>query len=306
VKKVIIIAGPTAVGKTDLTLSLAEKLNSEIISADSMQIYRGMDIGSAKPDAAELSRVPHHLIDCVNPDEPFTVADFRRRAFETIDHLLAAGKTPIVAGGTGLYINALLYAMDFSNTGSDSDFRDAMQRFADENGPDALFQKLAEKDPSAAAAIHPNNIKRVIRALEIAEIGGEKKGDFRQGPALNTDYSFDLFCLTRERSELYDRINIRVDRMMDKGLMEEVRRLYEAGCTPDMPAMQGIGYKELMNHLKGNSTLDEAVQMIKQHSRNYAKRQLTWFRRYETARWMDLSGLDRYEQAAGDLFSLIH
>jgi len=306
VKKVIIIAGPTAVGKTDLTLSLAEKLNSEIISADSMQIYRGMDIGSAKPTQEEMKGIPHHLIDCADPKEPFSVSDYRKSAFEAIDALLQKGKTPIVTGGTGLYINALLYEMDFSNTSSDSEFRNAMQKYADENGSDALYQRLLEKDPAAAEAIHPNNIKRIIRALEISEIGGEKKGDFRQGPTLNTDYSFDLFCLTRERSELYDRINIRVDQMMEKGLLDEVRRFYDAGFTSSVPAMQGIGYKELMDYLKGNSTLNDAVQMIKQHSRNYAKRQLTWFRRYETARWIDLSGLSGYEHAVEELFSLIH
>lgn len=289
-KNVIIIAGPTAVGKTELALRLAEQLKTEIVSADSMQIYRGMDIGSAKPSVEELSRVPHHLINVVNPDEAFTVSDYQREALRAVDGILASGRIPVVTGGTGLYLNALMYRMDFSGAGSDPEYRAELQAYADSNGTEALYRRLQLADPRAAEAVHPNNVKRVIRALEIAELGGFEKGDFRTGPQPNSDYSFHLFCLTRERSQLYDRINRRVGIMMNAGLLAEVQGLLTAGYTRGMTSMQGIGYKELLDHLEGECSLEEAVDRIRQGSRNYAKRQLTWLRRYAGSHWLDLSG----------------
>lgn len=288
-KPVIIIAGPTAVGKTEITLELTKQLGGEIISADSMQIYRRMDIGSAKPSAAELAAVPHHLIDVVDPDQAFSVADFQALATAALRDILARDRVPVVSGGTGLYINSLLYQMDFSGTASDDTYRKTLEEYARTEGAEALYQRLVKLDPEGAAAIHPNNIKRVIRALEINEVGGVNKGDFARKPEPNREFSFIFVCLTRSRSELYDRINQRVDLMLSAGLVDEVRALGESGFHRGLQSMQGIGYKELLEWLEGQQTYDEAVNSIKQNSRNYAKRQITWFKRYNEAHWLDLS-----------------
>lgn len=306
---VIIIAGPTAVGKTEITLELAKQLDGEIISADSMQIYRRMDIGSAKPSARELAAVPHHLIDVVEPDQPFSVADFQRLATDAIRTIQKNGKTPIVSGGTGLYINSLLYEMDFSGTASDDSYRKVLEEFARTEGPEALYQRLVSQDPAGAAAIHPNNIKRVIRALEINEVGGSRKADFVRNPQRNMEFSFLFVCLTRPRAELYDRINQRVDLMLSAGLLAEVEQLRAAGLHRELQSMQGIGYKELLDCLEGHWSCEEAVNSIKQNSRNYAKRQLTWFKRYAEAHWLDLScdrGTSEALKKITDLMQAIH
>ncbi len=288
-KPVIIIAGPTAVGKTEITLELTKQLGGEIISADSMQIYRRMDIGSAKPSAEELAAVPHHLIDVVDPDQPFTVSDFQQQAKAAIRDIQGRGKVPVVSGGTGLYINSLVYDMDFSGTASDDSYRKSLEEFARTEGTEVLYQRLVRQDPEGAAAIHPNNIKRVIRALEINEVGGVRKADFVQNPQRNLEFSFLFVCLTRSRPELYDRINQRVDLMLSAGLVAEVQALQEAGFHRGLQSMQGIGYKELLSWLEGQQTYEDAVGSIKQNSRNYAKRQITWFKRYNEAHWLDLS-----------------
>lgn len=286
---VIIIAGPTAVGKTEITLQLAEQLGGEIISADSMQIYRRMNIGSAKPSAEELAAVPHHLIDVVEPDQSFSVSDYQQLAREAIRSVLKKGAVPIVSGGTGLYINALLYDMDFSGTASDDSYRKTLEEFARTEGADALYRRLVHQDPEGAAVIHPNNIKRVIRALEINELGGVKKGDFARNPARNFEFSFIFVCLTRSREEIYDRINKRVDLMLSAGLLTEVEALRNSGLHKGLQSMQGIGYKELLAFLEGLESYEGAVGSIKQNTRHYAKRQLTWFKRYPEAHWLDLS-----------------
>ncbi len=286
---VIIIAGPTAVGKTDVTLQLAAQLGGEIVSADSMQIYRRMDIGSAKPSPEELAAVPHHLIDIIDPDHAFSVADFQLRAKAAIREIHGRGRVPVVSGGTGLYINSLLYDMDFSGTTSDDSFRKELEEFLRKEGTEALYQRLVDQDPEGAAAIHPNNIKRVIRAIEINEMGGSKKGDFARTPVRNLEFSFLFICLTRPRMELYDRINKRVDLMMSSGLLSEVEQLMESGCHKGLQSMQGIGYKELLAFIEGQYGYEEAVDSIKQNTRRYAKRQMTWFNRYQEAHWLDLS-----------------
>lgn len=291
-KPVIVIAGPTAVGKTALTLQLAQSLNGEIVSADSMQIYRRLNIGSAKPSTEEMTLVPHHMIDIADPAEPYSVSDYRGAAIEAMRGILSRGKLPIVSGGTGLYINALLYEMDFSGTTHDETFRLTMEQLLEKDGPEALYQRLKNIDPEAAENIHPNNTKRVIRALEINEVGGTKKSDFSKQTKFNHEFSFIFVCLTRPRAELYDRINKRVDMMMDAGLLEEVNALYQSGIGPNCQSMQGIGYKELLPVVCGESRLDEAVEKIKQSSRNYAKRQMTWFKRYSEATWIDVSQYD--------------
>lgn len=302
---VIIIAGPTAVGKTDITLALAKRLNGEIVSADSMQVYRRMDIGSAKPSPSELASVPHHLIDVAEPEQPFSVSDFQRLARESIREILKKDRTPIVSGGTGLYINSLLYDMDFSGTASDDTYRKTLEEYARTEGTDALYQRLVKQDPEGAAAIHPNNIKRVIRALEINEIGGVNKSDFARNPVRNLEFSFIFVCLTRSRSELYDRINKRVDLMLSAGLLSEVEQLLKSGLRRDMQSMQGIGYKELMAYLEGQSSYEEAVCSIKQNTRHYAKRQLTWFNRYPEAHWLDLSSVSDTQSALMGIIELL-
>lgn len=304
-KNVIIIAGPTAVGKTELALELSLQHNGEVISADSMQIYKYMDIGSAKPSPEELGKVPHHLIDILKPSDPFTVSDYQNAATIAIEAILSKGKLPVVSGGTGLYINSLLYKMAFSSQAPNKDFRDEMERLAATKGCIYLYNLLQAKSPQVAETIHPNNIKRVIRALEIAEFSSSEKGDFSKDLKQNDDFSFKLLCLTRPRDELYDRINRRVDLMMSYGLLEEVKKLKTMGYNSSMQAMQGIGYKELLNCLSGHYTLEEAVRIIKKNSRHYAKRQLTWFKRYPEAQWIDLSQYQDTASALREINNLI-
>lgn len=304
-KPVIIIAGPTAVGKTEITLELAKQLRGEIISADSMQIYRRMDIGSAKPSSDELASVPHHLIDVVEPEESFSVADFQHLAKNAIREIHGRDRIPVVSGGTGLYINSLLYDMDFSGTPSDDSYRKALEEFARTEGADALYRRLVELDPIGAEAIHPNNIKRVIRALEINELGGVNKDDFARNPVRNLEFSFIFVCLTRSRSELYDRINKRVDLMLSAGLFSEVKQLRESGLRREMQSMQGIGYKELLACIEGLISYEDAVNSIKQNSRHYAKRQLTWFNRYPEAHWLDLSSIPDTETVLKEIKDLL-
>lgn len=304
-KPVIIIAGPTAVGKTEVTLALTKQIGGEIVSADSMQVYRRMDIGSAKPSVEELQSVPHHLIDVVDPEQPFSVSDYQQLSTAAIRTIHNKGKIPVISGGTGLYINSLLYEMDFSGTSSNDAYRKELESFAEINGADALFQRLIQQDPEAAAGIHPNNIKRVIRALEINEVGGVKKGDFARNPARNLEFSFIFVCLTRSRSELYDRINKRVDLMLSAGLLSEVTQLRDSGLHRGLQSMQGIGYKELLAYLEGQGSYDEAACSIKQNTRHYAKRQLTWFKRYPEAHWMDLSSIEDTTHALREITNLL-
>lgn len=294
-KPVIIIGGPTAVGKTKCAIDLAQRFGGEIVSADSMQIYKGMDIGSAKPTKEELSAVPHHLIDVVLPTEDFTVSDFKKRAEASIDEIHSRGLIPIVVGGTGLYINALLYDMDFAGEGSDPVFRESLRAFLEAHGPDQLHERLKAADPEAAARIHPNNTKKVIRAIEVAELGGAPMGDFKTDLKPNMRYNFYLMGLTDNRQTLYDRINKRVLDMADQGLLEELKSLKNMGLDVSFTSMKGIGYKEFFPYLDGDKSLETVIEEVQQNSRRYAKRQLTWFRRYEQLHWYSLEAFESWE-----------
>ncbi len=283
--KVVIIGGPTAVGKTKTSIELAKRLGGEIISADSMQIYKGMDIGSAKPDLVEREGIVHHLMDVVDPKAAFSVADFRRLADEAIEDIHSRGKIAIIVGGTGLYINALLYEMDFSSVAKDSEERILLRAFAEKEGAEALHHKLKTIDPEAAERIHPNNVKRVIRAIEIASQTDEKVKDFRRDLIKNERYDIFLMGLTGEREKLYDRINRRVKQMFEAGLLEEVARLKNSGLDDSFTSMKGIGYKEIFPYLEGIQTLEDTMALVALNTRHYAKRQLTWFRRYPDLIW---------------------
>lgn len=278
------ITGPTASGKTRVAVEIARQLGSEIISADSMQIYRGMDIGTAKTSAEEMQGIRHHLIDIVQPHEPYTVADFQRDAFAIINRLNAQGIVPVVAGGTGLYINSLVYDLDFSHVKGDEAFRQKLTQLADDKGLVTLYNMLSEKDPAYAAVISPSDQRRIIRRLEIIEASGTETYDFLKP---REDMDIAMFGLTMPREMLYKRINERVDNMVKYGLVEEARMLYnEYGQTG---ALKAIGYKELIGYFLGSCTLDEATASIKQNTRRYAKRQITWFKRDSRIRWFDVS-----------------
>ena len=286
--KLIVIAGPTAVGKTDLSIEVARRLNGEIISADSMQIYKYMDIGSAKVMPEEMKGIKHHMIDVVDPKDSFSASEFKDMATKAIDEILAQGKTPIIAGGTGLYIDAVTCNMNFSKTDKDEAYRAELDKLATEHGNEYIHNMLKEVDPKSAESIHANNRKRVIRALEVYKLTGKPFSSYNAGEDFyKSKYDVKYYVLNMDRDKLYERINKRVDIMMDKGLLDECIKLKEMGYTPDMQSMQGIGYKEILYYLDGRIPLSEAVSMIKQGSRNYAKRQLTWFKRDPRAIFLD-------------------
>ena len=276
----VILTGPTAVGKSDLSIKLAKQINGEIISADSMQVYRGMDIGSAKIRPEEMQGIRHYLIDELDPKEPFHVVKFQELAKKYMKEIWRRGKTPILVGGTGFYIQAVLYDIDFTENGEDDSYRRELERIAVEKGADFLHQMLITVDPQAAMQIHANNIKRVIRALEFYhETGTQISQHNEQERQKVSPYNAAYFVLNDDRSAIYQRINRRVDLMMEAGLVEEVEKLRKSGCTRDMVSMQGLGYKEILDYLEGICPLEEAVYTIKRDTRHFAKRQLTWFKR---------------------------
>lgn len=289
-QRLIIVTGPTAVGKTALSVALAKRLCGEIISADSMQVYRHMDIGSAKVSEEEMGGVRHHLIDILEPSEEFNVARFKQLAGEAVRDIASRGTVPIVAGGTGFYIQALLYDIDFTQTTEDPAFRREMEEKAGREGPMAIHALLREVDPRAADAIHANNVKRVIRALEFNRQTGMRISDHNEAER-QKESAFDsyYYVLTTDRPALYERIDRRVDQMMEQGLVGEVERLRAMGCRRDMVSMQGLGYKEILSYLDGEISLDEAVRIIKRDTRHFAKRQLTWFKREREVRWLNLA-----------------
>lgn len=275
----IILAGPTAVGKTELSLKLAQRINGEIISADSMQVYKRMDIGTAKPSREEQGRVPHHLIDLVEPDQDFSVADYKKYFESAVASIYAKGKLPLMTGGTGLYIRACIQAYNLEPGEPLPDLRQELKEQAERFGPDYIHQKLAKVDPQAAAKIHPNDLRRVIRALEVYQSTGLPISELQQKRSARFKYNVIYLFLNREREELYRRIELRVEQMINAGLIEEVRSLLESGFSPNLKSMQSLGYKQLCRYLQGTVSLEEAVASIKQETRHYAKRQLTWFRR---------------------------
>ncbi len=284
----VILTGPTAVGKSELSLSLAKAIDGEIISADSMQVYRGMDVGSAKLMPSEQQGVPHHLLDILDPEEEFNVVLFQRLAAQAVRDICQRGHIPIVTGGTGFYIQALLYDIDFTENDEDTSFRSGLEDLAAKEGADVLYQRLLAVDPKACETIHKNNVKRVIRALEFYEKTGQRISEHNESQRQNqSPYRFAYFVLNDERSALYSRIDRRVDQMLENGLEAEVRRLAAQGCTKDLVSMQGLGYKEMLAYLNGELSLEEAVYIIKRDTRHFAKRQLTWFRRERDVIWLE-------------------
>ena len=292
-KNMVILTGPTAVGKSALSIALAKALDTGIISADSMQVYKHMDIGSAKITPEEMQGVPHALIDVYEPDEPFHVVQFQHDAKAVMEQFWDKGKLPLVVGGTGFYIQALLYDVDFSEEDADLKLRQKYAQLAQSKGAEALHAQLAQVDPQAAGQIHANNIKRVIRALEFYEKTGTPISAHNAAErAKQSPYGFAYFVLTDRREHLYERIDARVDAMMEQGLLGEVKKLRDMGYTRDLVSMQGLGYKELLAYLDGECSLDEAVYMIKRDTRHFAKRQLTWFRRERDVIWVDKPAFD--------------
>lgn len=278
--KLVILTGPTAVGKTDLSIQLAKKINGEIISADSIQVYKGMDIGSAKITKEETDGIPHHLIDILEPKEEFNVHIFKKLATKAINDISRRGKIPIIVGGTGFYIQAVLYDINFDDTETDYEYREYLEQLAKDKGNAFLHDMLKEVDHKSAAAIHCNNLKRVIRALEYYKQTGKKISEHNEKERENkSPYNFAYFVLNDKRDKLYNRINQRVDIMFDNGLLKEMETLIAKGYTRDLVSMQGIGYKELFNYFDGKTSLDETKELIKKNTRHFAKRQLTWFRR---------------------------
>ena len=306
-KPMIILTGPTAVGKSALSVELAKKINGAVISADSMQVYRHMDIGSAKITPEEMQGVTHYMIDELEPDEEFHVVRFVTMAKEYLKEIYADGKIPIIAGGTGFYIQALSYDIDFTEQQCDETYRRQLEDLAREHGAEYLHGILREVDPASAEAIHANNIKRVIRALEFYHLSGKKISEHNETERQKqSPYNFAYFVLTDERAKLYERIDRRVNAMIEAGLVEEVKKLKSMGCSREMVSMQGLGYKEILAYLDGGCTLEEAVYIIKRETRHFAKRQLTWFKRERDVIWLDKQAFG-YDDAAilKDMISIL-
>ena len=294
----IILTGPTAVGKTKLSIELAKAVNGEIISADSMQVYKRMTIGTAKILPEEMQGVTHHLIDILEPSEDFNVVLFAKLAKEAMEQCWKNGKIPILVGGTGFYIQAVLYDIDFTENDDDKSYREKLERIAKEEGAEVLHKRLQEIDAKAADEIHPNNVKRVIRALEFYEkSGGQKISDHNEEQKQKeSPYNFAYFVLNDDRSLVYERIDKRVDIMLEQGLIEEVKALLAEGVSPATVSMQGLGYKEIVAYLNGECTLDEAVYILKRDTRHFAKRQITWFKREEDVIWLNRPDFDRSDE----------
>ena len=301
-RPLIILTGPTAVGKTALSIRLAKETGAEIISADSMQVYRGMDIGSAKITKEEMAGVPHYLVDVLEPEEDFNVVRFQNMAKDAAAEIWSKGKIPLVVGGTGFYIQALLYDIDFTENDGDESYRRELEKKAsDEQGALELYETLRNTDPKSAQEIHPRNIKRIIRALEFYRQTGKKISEHNETQRQKeSPYNYAYFVLNDERSRLYERIDRRVDLMMEQGLLEEVRALRERGVRKDSTAMQGLGYKELYAYLDGEYPLDEAVRIIKRDTRHFAKRQITWFKREKNVVWADRSVIGQDDEKLAD------
>ncbi len=296
-KPLIILTGPTAVGKTSLSIRLAQAVGGAVISADSMQVYRGMDIGSAKIRQDEMQGVPHYLVDVLNPEEEFHVVRFQEMARQAMDEIYARGEIPILVGGTGFYIQAVLYDIDFTEQEEDAALRERYERIAAQQGAHALHERLRAVDPDSAEMIHENNVRRTIRALEFYEKSGVPISEHNERERQKeSPYNFCYFVLNEERERIYQKIDERVDLMLKEGLVDEVKALRERGCHRGMVSMQGLGYKEIMAWLDGETTYEEAVRMIKRDTRHFAKRQLTWFRRERDVVWIDKADYDCDEE----------
>jgi tRNA dimethylallyltransferase len=286
--KVIIILGPTASGKTSLSLGLAKKINGEIISADSMQIYKHLNIGTAKPSTHEMAGIKHHMMDFLEPDKSFNVSDYKKMTEKIIIDIQKREKTPIIVGGTGLYINSLIYNLDFDETIADYDYRNELDELANLRGKEYLYNMLVEVDPEAAKKIDPQNTKRVIRAMEVYHISGKKISElWEKSRKKSSKFQYFLFGIDKNREVLYKRINERVDEMFSNGLLDEVKSLLKKGYLKTGTASQAIGYKEVLLHLSGGLSIDDTKELIKRNSRRYAKRQLTWFRKIDNILWLN-------------------
>jgi len=298
-KPLIIIAGPTAVGKSDIAVKLAKKINGRIVSADSMQVYRGMNIGSAKVTPEEMDGVKHYLIDVLDPVEDFNVATFQKLAKEAIAEIHSEGAIPIIVGGTGFYIQSVLYDINFNESeGEISGYRKSLEAEAEKYGPEALFERLYAVDPKSCESIHKNNVKRVIRALEFYHETGKPISEHNEAQrAKEPAYNAAFFVLNDDRDYIYKRIDLRVDRMVEAGLIDEVKTLKAGGLTRDYVSMQGLGYKEILDYLDGNITLDEALYIVKRDSRHFAKRQITWFKREPDAVWINKNEIGRDDES---------
>ena len=301
-KPILVIAGPTACGKTDAAIQVAKKINAEIISVDSMQVYKYMDIGTAKPTLSEQQGIKHYMIDELYPDEEFSVAVFQRMANGYLENIYKAGKIPVLVGGTGFYLNAVLYNNNFSDMDVDWTYRNELATLAQERGNEYLHNLLREVDSESADNIHCNNVKKVIRALEYFKQTGTKislhnqKEKKRESP-----YDIHLYILNRNREQLYERINMRVDKMLQDGLVEEVKGLLERGYSPSLTSMQGLGYKEIVSYLTGEIDLDCAVEILKRDTRHFAKRQLTWFRHQTDGIWIDMEKQSAIDEILGGM-----
>lgn len=303
-ENLLVLIGPTSVGKTKLSIELAKKYNGEIISGDSMQIYKGMDIGTAKIAPDEMEGIPHHLLDIRNPDESFSVAEFQDIVRKKISDIHSRGKLPMLVGGTGLYIQSVIYDYQFSDAFSDEAFRSSLEEKALEKGNEYIHDKLRQVDPESAERIHPNNLRRVIRAIEVFKFTGKTMSEYQEEQEKELLYNVALIGLTMDREQLYERINLRVDLMMNAGLLSEVKRLYDQGIR-DVQSIQAIGYKEIYEYLDGKIKLQEAVEKLKQNSRRYAKRQLTWFRNKMDVKWFDMTEIDSLSKKMVEISSFV-
>lgn len=304
--KIVIIAGPTACGKTSAGIALAKKINGEIISADSMQVYRHMDIGTAKVTPEEADGIKHYLIDEFDPDFNYSVAVFKDYAIKYISEISSKGKIPIIVGGTGFYINALLYDTDFSQDVS-TKYRDELYSIYEKNGIDSIYNILLECDPEAAEKIHKNNVKRVIRAIEFYRQTGTKISEHNKTEkAKKAAYDYTLFVLNDDRTKLYKKIDMRVDIMLKNGLVNEVKLLLDKGYSPSLTSMQGLGYKEIIKYLNNELSLDEAVELLKKSTRHFAKRQLTWFKNRTEGIWLNASDYNNSAEIANKMLSVIN
>ena len=296
-ERLLVITGPTAVGKTNISIKLAQDLYGEIISADSMQIYKYMDIGTAKISRDEMEGINHHLINIIYPDEDFTVSNYKSRATELITQINAKGKLPIVVGGTGLYINSLVYKLKFTKVPPNEELRTKYELLADTYGNEYIHNELAKVDKVSSEKIHIADRRRIIRALEVFYITGKSMSEYNENFRKEVDkYDLAMICLNMDRDKLYERINKRVDIMIDKGLIREVKSIINMGYSKELVALQGIGYKEIIMYLDGDISLDRAIEMIKQGSRNYAKRQLTWFRRDKRYKWINIDDFSNLQE----------
>lgn len=306
-KPLIILTGPTAVGKTKLSIALAKAVNGEIISADSMQVYRHMDIGTAKIKPEEMGGIPHYLIDELEPDEEFNVVEFQKRAKDAMHNIYAKGKIPILVGGTGFYIQAIIRDIDFSETDENTEYRNQLNEIADTKGNEYLHHMLEQVDPESGKAIHKNNVKKVIRALEFYKETGMPISKHNQEQAVKeSPYQYVYFVLNQSRELLYQRIEQRIDTMVKDGLIEEVSKLKKMGYNKRMVSMQGLGYKEMLDYLDGKTTLEEAIYLLKRDTRHFAKRQITWFRREQEVVWLNREDYTDEQGILTEMLSILH